>query len=51
MTYAQAQNILDQRRAGQDMPPAVVDRALEMTGDLAPDVVRVAAEEMEVANA
>lgn len=47
MTYAQAQNILDQRRAGQDMPPQVVDRALELTGDLEPDPVKVAVAELE----
>jgi len=51
MTYAQAQNILDQRRAGQDMPASVIDRALELTGDLEPDVVQVVAQEMEAANA
>ena len=34
MTYFDAQNILDQRRAGQDMPEEVVTRALQMTGDV-----------------
>lgn len=34
MSHADAQNILDQRRAGADMPEAVVTRALELTGDL-----------------
>lgn len=34
MTYTDAQNILDQRRAGADMPQAVVDKALELTGDI-----------------
>ena len=33
MTHKDAQNILDQRRAGADMPQAVIDKALEMTGD------------------
>lgn len=33
MNYADAQNLLDQRRAGADMPQAVVDKALELTGD------------------
>ena len=36
MTYHDAQNILDLRRAGADMPQAVVDKALELTGDLEP---------------
>lgn len=36
MTYHDAQNILDQRRAGADMPQAVVDKALELTGDKEP---------------
>lgn len=34
MSHADAMNILDQRRAGADMPQSVVDRALELTGDL-----------------
>lgn len=34
MTYFDAQNILDQRKAGKDMPQAVVTKALELTGDL-----------------
>lgn len=33
MSYVDAQNLLDQRRAGADMPQEVVDKALEMTGD------------------
>lgn len=33
MTYVDAQNILDLRRAGADMPQAVIDKALELTGD------------------
>ena len=36
MTYVDAQNILDQRRAGADMPQAVIDKALELTGDKDP---------------
>lgn len=36
MSHADAQNILDQRRAGADMPEAVVNKALEMTGDYEP---------------
>lgn len=36
MTYVDAQNILDQRRAGADMPQAVIDKALELTGDKEP---------------
>lgn len=33
MTYANAQKILAQRREGADMPQAVVNKALEVTGD------------------
>lgn len=33
MTYHQAQNLLDRRRAGEDMPQRQVLKALEMTGD------------------
>jgi hypothetical protein len=33
VTYPEAQNVLDMRRAGADMPQAVVDKALELTGD------------------
>jgi len=33
MSYHEAQNILDARRAGKDMPESVVLQALEMTGD------------------
>lgn len=36
MNYHQAQNILDARRAGADMPQIVVRKALELTGDLTP---------------
>ena len=36
MTYVDAQNILDQRRAGADMPQSVIDKALELTGDKDP---------------
>ena len=42
MTYADAQNILDMRKAGADMPQSVVDRALELTGDLELDVLQAA---------
>ena len=34
MSYAEAQMILDARRNGADMDPALVNRALELTGDL-----------------
>lgn len=34
MSYTDAQNILDQRRAGANMPENVVNRALELTGDI-----------------
>jgi len=47
MTRPQANNILDLRRAGQDMPESVVTRALELTGDIEPDVVREAVAELE----
>ena len=36
MTYFDAQNILDMRRAGANMPENVVNRALELTGDITP---------------
>jgi hypothetical protein len=36
MTYYQASDILDQRRAGANMPKEVIDKALELTGDLDP---------------
>lgn len=36
MSYVEAQNILDMRRAGADMPQAVVDKALMLTGDIDP---------------
>lgn len=36
MTYFDASNILDMRRAGADMPQAVIDKALELTGDKEP---------------
>ena len=34
MTYFQAQDLLDLRKAGADMNISVVNKALEMTGDL-----------------
>jgi len=37
MSYHDAVNILDMRRAGADMPQAVVDKALELTGDKEPE--------------
>lgn len=37
MTYFQAQELLDQRRQGADMPEAVVNKALELTGDKEPE--------------
>ena len=46
MTYHDANQILDRRRAGEAMPEAVVTRALELTGDLDPDVVREAISEL-----
>ena len=36
MSYHEAQNILDARRAGKDMPESVVLKALELTGDYQP---------------
>lgn len=48
MTYTQASNLLDLRAAGADMPESVINRALELTGDLEPDEVQVAIEEMEL---
>jgi len=37
MSYHDAVNILDMRREGADMPQAVVDKALELTGDKEPE--------------
>jgi hypothetical protein len=34
MTYTEAKSILDSRKEGADMPDAVVNLALELTGDL-----------------
>ena len=39
MTKAQANNILDARRAGKDMPESIILIALELTGDFCPDEV------------
>ena len=39
MSYVDAINILDMRRAGADMPQTVVDKALELTGDKDPDLL------------
>ena len=36
MNYFDAQNILDQRKAGAEMPDEVVIRALVLTGDIEP---------------
>ena len=44
MSYHEAQNILDARRAGREMPEAVVLKALELTGDYKPDEVDQAIE-------
>ena len=49
MTHPDAHNILDRRREGENMPEAVVTRALELTGDLQLDPVREAVAEMEAA--
>ena len=48
MTYADANNILDRRREGENMLEAVIDRALELTGDLQLDPVREAVAELEI---
>lgn len=37
MSYADAINLLDRRRQGADMPDEVVQKALELTGDLTPE--------------
>jgi hypothetical protein len=37
MNYIEAQSILDQRRAGADMPEQVITKALELTGDVEPE--------------
>jgi len=44
MSYHEAQNILDARRAGKDMPESMVLKALELTGDYQPDDVAQAIE-------
>ena len=44
MSYHEAQNILDARRAGKDMPESLVLKALELTGDYQPDEVDSAIE-------
>ena len=49
MTHAQAHNILDLRRAGADMPEAVVNQALDLTGDRELDPVQSAINEMRSA--
>lgn len=36
MTHADAHNLLDQRRAGAEMPEIVVNKALELVGDYDP---------------
>lgn len=46
MTYHQALNLLDLRREGADMPQAVVDKALELTGDKEPELIAEAIEEL-----
>ena len=42
MNYFDAQNILDMRRAGAEMPQHIVDKALELTGDKEPDLLQTA---------
>lgn len=37
MTYEQANQILDRAKEGQQFSPFVIDRALELTGDIDPD--------------
>ena len=39
MTYTEANDLLDKRRAGADMPDSVIFKALELTGDLDLDVM------------
>ena len=39
MSYADAINLLDMRRAGVEMPQHIVDKALEMTGDKEPELL------------
>ena len=46
MTYHQAHNLLDMRAAGADMPESVINRALELTGDMEADPVQTAIEEL-----
>jgi len=37
VTYEQANQILDRAKEGQQFSPFVIDRALELTGDIDPD--------------
>ena len=39
MSHKDAHNLLDMRREGADIPPHIVDRALELTGDKEPDLL------------
>ena len=41
MSYADAINLLDMRRAGVEMPQHIVDKALEMTGDKEPELLEL----------
>ena len=34
MSYHDAQNLLDRVRAGEDVPKRLIDKALQLTGDL-----------------
>lgn len=51
MNHADAHNILDMRREGADMPEAVINRALDMTGDMPADLVQTAIEDMNAETA
>lgn len=45
MTYTDATNILDLRREGADIPPRLIDQALELTGDKKSDLLTTLIEE------
>ena len=51
MTLHDAQNLLDRCKAGESMPQAVINKALELTGDLEPDILQIAIEESQHAAA
>ena len=45
MNHSDAHNLLDMRREGANIPPHIVDKALELTGDKEPDLLTTLIEE------